>query len=98
VLAGNEASDREDIFWHYPHYHTSGWKPGAAIRSGDWKLVLFYEDNSVELYDLRNDLAEQHNLAGTNAQKAEELLSKLKKMQQQTGALMPLSNKATAIE
>ncbi|MCH2480128.1 MAG: hypothetical protein MK007_03125 [Flavobacteriales bacterium] len=40
ILNGQSEIDREDIFWHFPHYHGSLWKPGSAIRSGDWKLVF----------------------------------------------------------
>ncbi len=38
--------DRDILFWHYPHYHSSGWTPGAAIRKGQWKLIEFYEYNT----------------------------------------------------
>ena len=41
LLKGQEAESR-DLFWHYPHYHGSNWRPGAAIRSGNLKLIEFY--------------------------------------------------------
>src|SRR6185295_3129084 len=41
--------DRKAIFWHYPHYHPGGATPYSAVRSGDWKLVEFFEDNHAEL-------------------------------------------------
>ncbi|MDP4681198.1 MAG: sulfatase, partial [Cyclobacteriaceae bacterium] len=43
LLNGGTKLNRDAIFWHYPHYHGSSWTPGAAIRSGDWKLVEFYD-------------------------------------------------------
>src|SRR5690606_26730962 len=55
--------NRKEIFWHYPHYHASGWTPGAAIRQGDWKLIEFYETGIVELYNLSEDISEKNNLA-----------------------------------
>lgn len=48
---------RKAIYWHYPHYHPGGAPPYGAIRQGDFRLVEFYEDNHVELYNLKEDLA-----------------------------------------
>ena len=50
ILNRQSEIDREDVFWHFPHYHGSLWKPGSAIRSGDWKLVFHYESNNAELF------------------------------------------------
>ena len=54
---------RDYIFWHFPHYHGSLWKPGSAIRNNQWKLVKFYEENTEELYNLYDDFSETNNLA-----------------------------------
>lgn len=58
--------DRGPIFWHYPHYANQGGSPAAAVRHGDWKLVEFFEGERVELYNVRADLSEAHDLAGAN--------------------------------
>jgi len=55
--------NRDFIFWHFPHYHGSLWKPGSAIRNKDWKLIEFYEDNRLELYNLKDDISESKNLS-----------------------------------
>jgi len=55
LLTGDIEVKERPIFWHYPHYSNQGGKPGAAIRMGDLKLIEFFEDNSVELYDLSAD-------------------------------------------
>jgi arylsulfatase A-like enzyme len=55
--------NRDFIFWHFPHYHASLWKPGSAIRNKDWKLIEFYEDNKLELYNLKDDISESKNLS-----------------------------------
>lgn len=68
--------DRDTLYWHYPHYHRT--KPYGAIREGDWKLIEFFEDGSLELYNLKKDRNETTNLTKTNAKKAEALLRKLK--------------------
>ncbi len=65
--------DRRAFYWHYPHYGNQGGSPGGAVRVGDWKLIEFYEDNRVELYNLRDDLGEQNDLAAEMPDKAAEL-------------------------
>jgi len=37
------------LWWHFPHYHASSWRPGSALRRGPWKLVQHYESGRVEL-------------------------------------------------
>ena len=46
---------------------------GGAVRAGDWKLIEWYEDGKVELYNLKDDLGERHDLAATLPEKATEL-------------------------
>ena len=31
------------LVWHFPHYHGSMWRPGSAIRKGNFKYVYHYE-------------------------------------------------------
>lgn len=94
LLHGRQASEPRDIMWHYPHYHSSGWTPGAAIRSGKWKMICFYESGDTELYDLEEDPGENHNLAAIYPDTCDELMLKLKKLQKQTHAVLPESNPA----
>ena len=92
VLSGKSQLDRTDLHWHYPHYHGSTWTPGAAIRSGNWKLIEFYETDEVELFDLSNDPGEQRDLSKTNSGKTRELQGRLKRWQTQVGAALPRKN------
>jgi arylsulfatase A-like enzyme len=78
--------NRKDIFWHFPHYHTSQWKPGAAIRQGDWKLVEHYESNKIELFNLKDDVGESKNLNLIYPKKTESLLKRLHELQKETNA------------
>lgn len=87
-----ERPDRDAIFWHYPHYHSSGWTPGAAIRRGDWKLIEFYEYGICELYNLKDDLGEKNDLSDEKPEIVAELKSLLENMQKETGALFPMGN------
>lgn len=60
------------------HYHPQIWqKPFSAIRSGKYKLIKFYEDNRLELYDLEQDLGESNNLIESHASVARELHTQL---------------------
>ncbi|MEE3035227.1 MAG: sulfatase [Bacteroidota bacterium] len=85
-LKGQSKIEREDIFWHFPHYHGSLWKPGSAIRSGDWKLVLHYESNNSELFNLMEDPKESNDLSLLFNERKQILLKKLNKLKNQTNA------------
>jgi arylsulfatase A-like enzyme len=92
LLSGAPSLERDALFWHYPHYHGSAWKPGGAVRAGDWKLIEFHEDNRAELYNLKQDLGERRELsAEAPAQKA-ELLGLLHAWQKRVGAQMARPN------
>lgn len=92
LLLGGESPARESIFWHYPHYHSSGWTPGAAIRMADWKLIEFFETGTVELYNLAIDPGEGDDLSAVNVAEREKLLGELHRLQKETGALFPEKN------
>ncbi len=77
------------IYWHYPHYHGSGNRPSGAVRAGDYKLIEWYEDGRVELYNLKDDLGERHDLVATMPGKAAELRQKLHAWRSEVGAKMP---------
>ena len=94
LFEGKSDLDREEIYWHYPHYHGSGWRPGAAIRQGDWKLIEFYESQKVELYNLSVDISEAHDVSLSNPDKVKSLRSKLHLLQKSMNASMAKNNKA----
>lgn len=91
VLEGH-AMPARPLFWHYPHYSNQGGRPEGAVRLGDYKLIEWYEDMHVELYNLRDDPGEHHDLAATMPQKAEELRTLLHQWRQEVGAVMPTRN------
>ncbi|MGC4097836.1 MAG: DUF4976 domain-containing protein [Nitrospira sp.] len=92
LLGGGPAPDSRSLFWHYPHYHGSTWAPGSAIRDQDWKLIEFLEENTVELYNLADDIGEHHNLAAQSPEKVRQLQLKLSAWRSETGALIPKPN------
>ena len=91
LLSGDDLKPRP-LFWHYPHYGNQGGAPGGAVRDGDWKLIEWYEDGSLELFNLKTDLGETTNLAGDMPDKVRELREKLEKWRSEVGAVMPSEN------
>ena len=91
LLRGTPMPQRP-IFWHYPHYSNQGGGPGGAIRLGDFKLIESYEDDHVELYNLKEDLSEKSDLASKLPDKAKELRQKLHEWRQSVAAQMPTPN------
>jgi arylsulfatase A-like enzyme len=83
---------REDLFWHYPHYHTGGAVPHSVIRSGDYRLVKFHLDDRYELYNLADDIGESKDLSHAEPEKAKELLDKLHRWQKTVNAQMAVKN------
>ena len=77
LLRKTGAPARDALYWHYPHYSNQGGRPGAAIRLGDWKLIRWYEDDSLEFYNLRSDPGEKKNLAQEQSAKARGMLALL---------------------
>jgi arylsulfatase A-like enzyme len=86
---------RDTIFWHYPHYQhyqLGGTTPYGAVHAGDFKLIEFFDDMRVELYNLHADIGEQHDLAEKMPAKVGELRSRLHAWRKEVGAQMPTRN------
>jgi hypothetical protein len=91
ALKGDTLPERP-IFWHYPHYSNQGGAPNGAVRLGDFKLIEWYEDMSVSLFNLKDDIGEQHDLAPENPAKTAELKKLLHDWRRQVDAQMPTQN------
>ncbi len=103
ILFEKGGLDRKSIFWHFPAYLqsykgiknpedlTRGWRavPSSVIRKDDWKLIEDFEDGSLQLYNLKDDISESNNLAESVPEKRDELLKDLKQWQKETNALIP---------
>lgn len=90
ILTGEGRLEREALYFHYPNYafHQRN-RLGAAIRKGDHKLIYFFEEDQIELFDLRNDLSETRDLSKTRAELAGQLKKELLHWLDQTGANRP---------
>jgi arylsulfatase A-like enzyme len=103
LLHGKNLKERP-LFWHFPIYlQSKKWKgfanenrdalfrtrPGSAVRLGNWKLIYYYENDDLELFNLKKDVSETKNIAALYPEKAIELTKTLKKWCLQTGAPIP---------
>ena len=104
LLAGKILpTPRPTLFWHCPVYlesrpqktsddsHDGFWRnaPSGAVRAGDWKLIEYFEDDSCELFNLREDIGEQKNLASAQPEKVRALRTMLEAWRTETGASVP---------
>ncbi len=92
LLRNTQGFEREAVFWHYPHYGNQGGTPGSSVRAGDYKLIEFFEDDSLKLYNLREDVGEEQNLADAEPQLARDLRDMLAAWRDSVEAKMPQHN------
>lgn len=83
---------RAPLFWHYPHYGNQGGAPCGAVRDGDWKLIEWYEDGRLELYNLKDDWGEHKDLAEAEPARVKALHENLLTWRKEVGAVMPTPN------
>jgi arylsulfatase A-like enzyme len=83
--------ERDSLYWHYPNYafHKLN-RLGSAIREGPYKLIKYYDDDSLQLYDLSQDIGEKQNLAGQTPELAARLAYKLDRWLRETDARLPV--------
>jgi arylsulfatase A-like enzyme len=77
------------LFWHYPHYSNQGAGQNGAMRSGNFKLVEWFEEDRAELFDLKHDPGEQHDLSSEQRDKTANLREQLHQWRKSIGASMP---------
>jgi arylsulfatase A-like enzyme len=92
LLTGQGVLERQAIYWHFPHYGNQGGTPGSSVRAGDFKLIEFFEDGRLELYNLAEDIEEQHNLVEVETSRTAELHAMLQKWRKKVDAKIPEPN------
>jgi arylsulfatase A-like enzyme len=97
LSGGQSPRERKPLFWHFPGYLGAGggtWRttPVGVIRSGDWKLIEFFEDGHLELYNLRQDIGEKNNVAFSEQERAVALHQQLLRWRKEISAPMPTPN------
>jgi hypothetical protein len=89
--------DRGAIYWHFPHYSNHGYQsPGGAIRLGNFKLLEYFENGTVQLFDLQKDLGEQNDLSKAKPETTRKLLKMLHDWRREVDAKMPQVKAATS--
>jgi len=80
LLYGKGKFKHRDLFWYYPldKPHFLGGRSANAVRSGNFKLIEFFDSGTSELYNIKTDLSEVNNLAERNPEKTKELKELLK--------------------
>ena len=92
LLNGEPSIDREAIFWHYPHYGNQGGTPGSSVRCGDYKLIEFFEEGQIELYNLREDIGEENDLSQSEPETRARLHALLAEWRRSVEAKIPQPN------
>ena len=77
ILEVKENFKRGPIYWHFPHYGNQGGTPGSSIIIDDYKLIKFYEDNHVELYNLIDDISEKNDISSKDPERTNHLTKTL---------------------
>ena len=102
MITADQKIPERSFFWHFPIY-LQGYnvlnnenrdslfrtRPGSLIRKGDWKLHYYFEDQEVELYNLKEDIGERNNLAEIKVEKTQELVDELENWWNLTKAPIP---------
>ena len=81
--------NREALYFHYPHYYATT-TPVSSVRVGDWKLMEYYEDGKLELYNLAEDPGEQNDLSTKRRDAASGLRERLHVWLDEVGAQLPV--------
>lgn len=87
---GTVKRPREELVFHFPHYQ--GNSPHSAIIIGDMKLIKFYENNKLELFDLAKDIREQTDLSKKMPQETSRLHQRLTDYLTAVNAQLPTTN------
>jgi len=92
LLRGEQILYDRSLFWHYPHYGNQGGTPGSSIRKGNYKLIEFFEDSHVELYDLKEDIEEKIDISKKFPQITENMKTLLEEWRKSVEAKIPEKN------
>ena len=88
---------RPALYWHFPAYLQGSTRrhgpfrttPSGAVRMGDWKLIEYFDDGTLELYNLTKDMGETSNLAKQQPKQTARLHAMLKAWRRATDAPVP---------
>jgi len=67
----------EGTFYNGADFIDGGVEPATSVISDNWKLIYFFTDERFELYNLADDMSEQHNLIEQQPAQAKRLVTLL---------------------
>jgi arylsulfatase A len=85
--------NQQDLVLHCPHFNPNTF-PQSAWIDKDYKLLVDYEADKIQLFDLKKDISETTDLTTLLPAKARELTIKLRDYFKKVNARMPLLNKS----
>lgn len=102
LLRGEQSTFGErPIYWHFPAYLQAYqvWdeqrdplfrsRPCSVLRVGHWKLHHYFEDDAMELYNLRDDIGESKNLVKAEPERAAAMREQLDRWRNDINADIP---------
>ena len=84
----NHPRGNRPISWHFPHTYDQ--PPYSSVLHGDWKLIYHHAGARLELFNLKADIREQHDLADTEPAKLREMAKTLSDFLRETKAHLPV--------
>lgn len=90
AIKGRKLKRKRPVFWHSPVGRPSntGDFNSSAIRDGDYKLIEWYDNEKIELYNIKEDIGEENNLVEQKPQMAKDLLTKLHNWRSEINAVI----------
>ena len=89
LLKGETEKVHDTAYFHYPHRSNQRGRPSSAIRKGDYKLIVFFDDDRRELYNLKQDIGETTDLAEEKPELTQDLYQELRKWWKEVDARFP---------
>lgn len=102
MLLGKEELAERPLFWHFPIYLEAysqpdkgirdplfRTRPGSVVRDGKWKLHYYFENQEIELFDLKNDISETKDLSKIHPDITQQLMNILQNWWKDVDAPIP---------
>jgi len=95
AIKGKAFKREKPLFWHSPMGRpgSTGDSNSSAVRLGDYKLIDWYDEGRIELFDLSSDIGERKDLSKTMPAKTKEMHQLVKDWRQSINAVKLDPNK-----
>ena len=99
LLKGGSMNPNRPLLFHTPNVWGEGngnnslYSPSTAMRQGDWKLIYWHPDQKFELFNLKEDISEEHNLAEQQPERVKAMARTMTALLKERKAQMPTYKK-----